>query len=120
MIRRFVRAVIHNATVTHAEAAGPVSLRLDAILLRAAGLLPFEEVELVNVGTGERFATWVEPAAEGSGEVRVHAGQTHHVRSGDVLTVTSFGMLHDGQTLTHRARVLTLDRDNRIVSLDER
>jgi aspartate 1-decarboxylase len=120
MIRRFVRAVIHNATVTHADSAWPVSIRIDDILLRAAELLPFEEVELVNIATGERFTTWVEPAPEGSGMIRVHSGEAHHVRAGDVISVTSFGLLHDGQTLSHRARVLTLDAGNHIVSLDER
>ena len=119
MIRRFVRAVIHNASVTHAESAGPVSLRIDPVLLRSADVRPFEEVEIVNTTTGSRWRSWAEPAAEGSGEVRVHAGPAHHVRTSDVVTIVSYGLLHDGQTLAHKARVLTLDSSNRVVSLSE-
>ena len=119
MIRRFVRAVIHNATVTSADSAWPVSLRIDPVLLRSADLRPFEEVEIVNTATGNRWTTWVEPAGEASGEVRVQSGSASHVRTGDLITIASYGMLHDGQTLAHKAKVLTLDAQNRVVTLTE-
>jgi len=119
MIRRFVRAVIHNASVTHAEVSWPVSLRIDPLLLRSADVRPFEEVEIVNTTTGSRWRSWAEPAAEGSGEIRMHAGPDQHVRASDVVTIVSYGLLHDGQTLAHKAKVLTLDSSNRVVSLSE-
>ena len=115
MIRRFVRSVIHNATVTEADAAWPACVRMDAILMRAADVLPHEEVEVVNTSTGGRFTTWVEEGAEG--ELRVHAGSEHHVRRGDVVSIVSYGLLHDGQTLNHKAKIVEVDRGNRIVSL---
>lgn len=119
MIRRFVRAVIHNATVTSADRGWPVSLRIDPVLLRSADVRPCEEVEIVNTATGMRWTSWAEPAGEGTGEVRVQAGSDNHVRAGDVVTIVSYGMLHDGQTLAHKAKVLTLDSDNRVVTLTE-
>jgi aspartate 1-decarboxylase len=85
---------------------------MDPVLMRAAELLPGEQVEIVNVATGERFSAYVEPGADG--EVRVRAG-----RAGDIVSVLSYGTLHDGQTLAHRAKVITLDAANRIVSLTE-
>jgi aspartate 1-decarboxylase len=117
LIRRFVRSVIHNATVTAADASWPVSLRIDPVLMRAIEVRPFEEVEIVNTATGERFTTWIEDGD--TGEVRVHAGTAAHVRTGDVISIVSAGWLHDGQTLTHKARVITLDAENRVVSLGE-
>jgi aspartate 1-decarboxylase len=119
MMRALLRSVIQNATVTAADAATPVSLRLDPVLLRAAELLPLEQVDVVNVANGERFTTFVEAAAEGSGEVRVHGGEKHHVRAGDAISILSWGYLHDGQTLAHRAKLVTLDGQNRIVALLE-
>ena len=119
MIRRFVRSVIHNAKVTHADEAWPVSLRVDPVLLRSADVRPFEEVEIVNTTTGARWRSWVVPAGEGTGEVRVSGGTTQHARSGDIVSLVSYGLLHDGQTLAHKAKVLTLDAANRVVSLVE-
>jgi aspartate 1-decarboxylase len=110
VIRRFVRSVIHNATVT--TSASDVSLRLDPVLMRAMEVLAFEEVEIVNVATGARFSTWIEEGA--AGEVAAH-----HMRAGDIIAIVSHGLLHDGQTLTHRAKSITVDAQNGIVALTE-
>ena len=109
-MRRLVRAAIRNATVTRGEG---VSLRIDPILLRAANILPLEEVEIVNHASGERFTTFVEPAAEGSGEVAVR------MRGGDVVSIVSWGWLHDGQTLGHRATLVTLGAGNEVTVIEQ-
>jgi len=119
MIRSFVRAVVHNAIVTHSDASWPASLRLDPVILRAAEILPLEEVEVINLATGDRFRTWAEAAGEGSGEVRVLGGLKHPVRSGDTISIVVYGLLHDGQTLGHRARVVTLNGKNEVVAIVE-
>jgi aspartate 1-decarboxylase len=109
MMRRLVRAAIQNATVTQGEG---LTLRIDPVILRAANILPLEEVELVNHATNERFTTFAETAA--GGEVTAP-----RVRSGDTISIVSWGLLHDGQTLAHRATIVTLDRDNRVVAVSE-
>lgn len=119
MIRRFLRAAIHNAGVTAADREWPVSVRLDPILLRAADIQPLEEVEVVSLATGERFTAPAQAGEEGSGELRLHCGQRHPVRAGDVVSLLSWGWLHDGQTLSHRAKLITVDAQNRIVALVE-
>lgn len=110
MMRRLVRAAIQNATVTRGEG---LTLRIDPILLRAANILPLEEVEIVNHASGERFTTFVEPAAEGSGEVAVKT------RAGDMISIVSWGWMHDGQTLAHRATLVSLDAENHVVAVQE-
>jgi len=112
MMRRLVRAAIQNATVTRGEGQ---SLRVDPVILRAADILPLEEVELVHHATGQRVTTFAENAEENSGDVIVP-----HARAGDVISILSWGVLHDGQTLAHRAKLVTLDGENRIVALAER
>jgi len=117
MMRRFLRSAIHNATVTVADGELPVALRLDPLVMTAAGLLPREEVEVVVIHTGDRFTTFVEPGSVG--EVRVHSASAHHVRAGDVISLLAWGLLHDGQTLGHSARMVTIDAENRVISLTE-
>jgi aspartate 1-decarboxylase len=112
VIRRFVRSVIHNAMVTTGDGSSAMSLRIDPVLMQAMEVRPFEEVEIVNIATGDRFVTWIEEGE--TGEVRVR-----HVRAGDVITILSTALLQDGQTLSHRAKSITLDALNRIVSLTE-
>lgn len=111
MMRRLVRGAIQNATITRAEG---LSLRIDPILLRAANILPLEEVEVVNHATGERVVTFAEPAPEGGGEVALG-----RMRSGDVVSIVSWGWLHDGQTLAHKAKLVTVDTQNRLVGISD-
>ena len=109
MMRRLVRAAVQNATVTHGDA---LTLRADPLILRAANILPLEEVELVNHATGARWTTFAEEAGPGE----VHAPR---MRAGDVISVLSWGLMHDGQTLNHSAKVVTLGAKNEVVSLVE-
>lgn len=109
MMRRLVRAVIRNATVTSGDV---LNLRIDPVLLRAANILPLEEVEIVNHATGERVVTFVEAGASGE----VHAPG---MRNGDVVSVISYGLLHDGQTLNHKAALVTVDATNVAVVVEE-
>ncbi len=102
-MRRFVRSLIQNATATSAERS--VALKLDPVLMRAMEVRAFEEVEVVNAATGARLSAWVEDGEPG--EVRVP-----HMHAGDVITVISHRFLHDGQTLAHKARVVTAGPKN--------
>ena len=109
-MRRFLRSAIQNARVTASEASA--AIRLDPILMRAMEVLAFEEVEIINVATGARFSTWVEEG--GSGVVACA-----NVRVGEVITIVSSCWLHDGQTLAHKPRVVTVDANNVVLSISE-
>ena len=111
MIRRLVRSVIRNATVT--SASDSPALRLDRVLMNAMEVRAFEEVEIVNDATGARSTTWVEEG--NAGEVRVP-----RMRAGDRVTILSSGLLHDGQTLAHKARVVSVGEKNELLSIGER
>ncbi len=119
MIRSLARGIVHNATITHVDPTWPAALRIDPVILRAAEILPLESVEIINLTTGERFRTWAEPGEEGSREVRLHAGVRNPMRVGDLITIACFGLLHDGQTVGHRARVVILDGNNRVIAVQE-
>lgn len=115
MIRNLVRSVIHNATVTHSAHDWPISLRLDPAIMRAAELLPLEEVEVVNISTAARCRTFVQPGEHG--EVRLFSAPEHHVRAGDLISILTFSQLHAGQTLDHRAKIVTLDANNNVITI---
>ena len=109
MMRRLIRAAIRNATVTRGDGQ---SLRIDPVILRAADILPLEEVEVVHHTTGQRELAFAENGEDG--EIVVP-----HARAGDAVSILSWGLLHDGQTLAHRAKLVTLDASNRIIALTE-
>jgi aspartate 1-decarboxylase len=109
MMRRLLRAVIREVTVTSGEGQ---SLLVDPVILNAADVLPLEEVEIVDRATGARRTAFVEVGEPGQCTVP-------HTRAGDVVSILSWGLLHDGQTLNHSARVVTVDAKNAVVAVEE-
>ena len=69
-MQRFIfKSKIHRATVTDANLNYEGSLSIDPVLMKAADILPFEKVDVVNINTGARFSTYVIKGQTGSGEV---------------------------------------------------
>ena len=54
MLRTLCRSKIHRATVTEANINYAGSITLDAELMKAAGLVPYEQVHVVDVDNGAR------------------------------------------------------------------
>ena len=72
MNRVMLRAKLHRATVTEADLHYEGSCGIDVDLLEAADMHEFEQIELYNVNNGERFSTYIIPAARGSGVISLN------------------------------------------------
>ena len=118
-MRCLLRASIRNATVTRVADPADGFVRIDEVLLHAAGILSLEEVDVVVLATGGRFRSVAVASACGSGEVAVATGERNPVRTGDRVAIQAFGYLHDGQTIAHAARVVTVGARNELLDAAE-
>ena len=119
MMRFFLRSKIHRATVTEANLDYEGSITIDSHLMNAAGLLPFEKVEVYNVTSGTRFETYVIEGAPGEGDICVNGAAAHLVSEGDKVIIACYAALHEGQILHHRPKLVFVDERNRIKMLKE-
>src|SRR2546430_15751314 len=69
MQRTMCKGKIHRATVTQANLNYVGSITIDADLLEAADIYPYEKVQVVNVNSGPRLETYTLPGARGSGVI---------------------------------------------------
>lgn len=69
MIRTLFKSKIHRAVVTEANLHYIGSITIDANLMRAADLLEYEKVQVVDVDNGARLETYAIAGAPGSGAV---------------------------------------------------
>ena len=53
-----LKGKIHRATVTQAELDYVGSITVDEKLLKAAGILEYEKVQIVDINNGNRFETY--------------------------------------------------------------
>lgn len=112
MQRTLMKSKIHRARVTGAFLDYEGSLSLDTCLLRAADILPYERVEVYNVFSGARFATYAIPAPEGSGEVAVNGAAARLACPGDLLIIVTYAVLGKEELLDFRPKVVFVDEKN--------
>jgi aspartate 1-decarboxylase len=112
--RSFLRAKIHRAEVTKVDLEYVGSLSLDGDLMDAAGLLPYERVEVYNVSNGKRFATYLIKAALGSGEVGVFGAAGHKVKPGDTLIIAAYALLDEEELEFFTPKIVILGGRNAV------
>ena len=69
MLLTMLKAKLHRATVTGADIDYEGSIAIDRDLLDASGILPHEQVDVLNINTGGRFTTYAIEAPRGSGAI---------------------------------------------------
>jgi len=118
MKRTLFKSKIHRATVTQAELYYEGSLTLDRDLMRAADMLPYEQVAIVNVNNGERFETYLIEGPAGSGVVCLNGPAARKGAVGDEIVIISYGLFEDSEDLQFfQPQVVQVDKQNKIKSL---
>ena len=112
---RVLRSKLHMATVTAAALEYHGSLTIDADLMDAVGLLPYEAILVSNLATGERAETYVLPGRRGEGQIELNGAMARLGALGDRVIVMAFADLEMSEVEGHQPRVAALDRDNRVV-----
>lgn len=115
MLRRLMKSKVHRATITAADLHYEGSLTLDAELMHAADLLPYEEVQVVNVNNGERFVTYLLAGLAGSGVVQLNGAAARLGYPGDLVIIMAFADLDADELQMFEPSVVFVDAQNRMV-----
>jgi aspartate 1-decarboxylase len=111
------KSKIHRATVTHADLSYEGSVTVDANLLDAADILPYEAVHIWNVTRGTRLMTYALPGPRGSGAICINGAAAHLNSPGDLVILATFAEMTREEARVHAPTVVRVDSRNRI--LDE-
>lgn len=117
MYRQILKAKIHRATVTDSRVDYEGSITIDEDLLRAADIRPWEKVLIANINNGSRIESYAIPGERGSGVICMNGGAAKYAEKGDLVIIMSFAVMTDEEVERHHPKVVTVDRQNRILSL---
>jgi len=117
MLRAFLRSKIHRATVTHVDIDYEGSLSLDEDLIAAAGLWPFERIDVWNVSNGERFSTYIIRGEKGSRQVGVYGAAGRKVKAGDLIIIAAYGYLEDNEVEFFTPKIVLMGEGNAIAGI---
>lgn len=114
MLRSMLKSKIHRATVIDAELHYEGSLAVDADLMEAVGLIPFEQVHVYNMNNGERFETYVIKAPAGSGMIGLRGAAARKGLTGDMIIIVSYALYPPDEAPEHEPKIVVLDERNQI------
>ena len=111
-MRKMLRSKIHRALVTDANVDYEGSISVDEALLKAADIIPFEQVSCWNVTTGTRFTTYAITAQKGSGTICINGAAAHLAKRGDLLIIATFTDIDEARAAEHRPTIVLLGVNN--------
>lgn len=120
-IIRLMHGKLHRVIVTSANVDYVGSISIDPELMEKVGILPLEEVDIVNLNNAQRWSTYAIPGIRGSGEICPNGGAALLCQPGDLLIIYAYEQCdrQDVMINGHRAKVLVADENNNIADYFE-
>ncbi|MGO9751820.1 MAG: aspartate 1-decarboxylase [Solirubrobacteraceae bacterium] len=119
MQRTMLKSKIHRGTVTDSDLHYVGSITIDLDVLDAADILEHELVAVVDVDNGARFETYTIAGQRGSREIKVNGAAARLVHRGDTIIIISYGAYDEHELTVHKPRVVHVNRDNEILSVED-
>jgi aspartate 1-decarboxylase len=114
MLRVMLKSKIHRATITQANLHYEGSLTVDAELMRAADILPYEMVHIYNITNGARFETYAIEGEAGSGVICLNGAAARKGVPGDLIIITTYATYSAEELEGHQPKVVLVDANNRL------
>ena len=116
MKRYIMKSKIHRAVVTEADIDYEGSLTVDENLMKAADMIPYEQVHVYNITNGERFVTYLIKGEKNSGVIGVNGAAVRKAAVGDMVIIATYTLMDDEESSFFCPNVVLVDKDNKIIS----
>ena len=112
MLLTLLKAKLHRATVTRADLDYEGSISIDRELMDAAGILPHEQVDVLDITNGQRFTTYAIEAPAGSKTIGVNGAAARLVQPNDKVIVVAYCQMPAEEARNYAPTVVLLGDDN--------
>ena len=113
MLYNMFHGKIHRATVTEANLEYMGSITIDSTLMKLAGILPGERVQIVDNNNGARLETYVIEGEPDSGVICLNGAAARKVTVGDKVIISAYAMMTPEEAQACVPKVVMVDDDNR-------
>lgn len=115
--RLFMYGKIHRCCVTEANLDYMGSITIDPLLLKATGILPYTQVDVVNITNGNRLQTYVIPGTLGEGEVCLNGAAAHLFNKGDLAIIMAYEQCPVSQLVGRESKAVMVNNYNQITEV---
>ncbi len=113
-MRVMLKSKIHRARITDLNIDYEGSIGIDRELMEAADILPYEQVQVLDVNNGARFTTYAIEGKPGSGEICINGAAARLAAKGDSVIILSYCHLEEAEARDYLPRIVHVDASNRI------
>lgn len=113
MLVSLLKSKIHRVVVTETNVDYVGSVTIDGLLMKEAGIFPYEQVHVWNITNGSRLVTYAIPGEEGSGVICLNGAAAHLAQKGDKVIIASFALIDESEARNFKPRILIVDNNNK-------
>jgi aspartate 1-decarboxylase len=114
-MRTMLKSKIHRARVTGLSVDYEGSITIDQKLMAEADILPYEQVQVLNINNRARFTTYVIEGSKGSGEICLNGAAARLAKKGDLIIILSYSQVKDSEAASFIPRLVYVDSKNNIM-----
>ncbi len=114
-MRIMLKSKIHRARITRLNIDYEGSITIDKKLMEEADILPYEQVQVLNINNGARFATYAISGESGSGEIGLNGAAARLAAKGDLIIILSYCHVEDEDARHLVPKIVLVDARNRII-----
>ena len=112
-MRIMLKSKIHRARVTNVNIDYEGSITIDKDLMEETDILPYEQVQVLNLNNGARFDTY---AIEGEkGEICINGAAARLAAKGDIVLILSYYHVDDDKAYNLIPKLVYVDAKNAII-----
>ncbi len=109
MQRTLLKSKIHRARITDADLNYEGSLTIDADLMKAADILPYEQIKVYNIHNGARFDTYAIAGPAGKGDICLNGAAARMGAPGDLIIIATYANYNEAETAGHKPKIVLVD-----------
>jgi aspartate 1-decarboxylase len=117
MLRSLLKTKINGAKVTETELHYEGSITIDEQIMEQAGILPGEELWVLNVNNGARFITYCIKGKRNSGTICINGPAARLAQVGDKVLILCFSSFSEEEAKKHKPCLIHLDENNKITKI---
>ena len=109
-----LKSKIHRAVVTQAELNYVGSITVDSELLKEAGILEYEMVQIVDIENGNRFETYTIAGEPGSGVMCLNGAAARCASVNDKIILMAYAQMTPEEAKENKPNVVFVNDENKI------
>ncbi|MFC1893535.1 aspartate 1-decarboxylase [Chloroflexota bacterium] len=110
-----LKSKIHRVQITGANLDYEGSITIDSKLMEEADILPYEQVQVLNLNNSARFETYAICGQPDSGEICLNGAAARLAAKGDIAIIITYCPVEDEEARHFSPRVVHVDAQNTII-----